>query len=234
MMRRLIICVCTLVAAIGIAAQPRLKKPEIYVGIHGGVMGSTVVFSPKVKGMSNLKYMLLGGNGGVVFRMSMHKHCAFQIELNYMQRGWREYETSSDGSTVYTDYSRRLDYIELPILSHIYFGSERFRGFVNLGPQIGYCIWDRERGSHLNDAYQYKPIDKRFDWGAAGGLGVYYRSRHAGLYQIEARFNYGFGGIYNMSSKEYFSNSGMMNLSVNFAYLWEFGRVEKRGEKHER
>lgn len=197
-----------------IMAQPRLRRPEIYVGAHAGVMASTVLFNPSFDGMDILKSPL-SVNGGLVFRYAGHKVCAIQAEINYMQRGWREVDTD-------VDYRRQLDYIEVPLLMHLYFGKKHFRGFLNLGPQIGYCFRDASYGTP-NPLYthQYEKIDKPFDWGVAGGLGVYYRTNKIGLFQLEARMNYSFGGVFGTSKIDYFTSASPVNLSVNFAYLWE-------------
>ena len=130
------ICVIVLLAvlSISVSAQPRLRTPEIYIGAHAGVMGSTMLFKPNVAKIDILQSPL-STNGGLVFRYAGHKVCAIQVEANYMQRGWCEQITLQDGSVA--DYTRKLDYIEVPLLMHLYFGKERFRGFVNLGPQIG-------------------------------------------------------------------------------------------------
>lgn len=197
-----------------IMAQPRLRHPEIYVGGHAGVMASTVLFNPRFDGMDILKSPL-SVNGGLVFRYAGHKVCAIQAEINYMQRGWREVGTS-------VDYRRQLDYIEVPLLMHLYFGKKHFRGFLNLGPQIGYCFRDVSYGTpNPLYAHQYEKIDKPFDWGVAGGLGVYYRTNKIGLFQLEARMNYSFGGVFGTSKIDYFTSASPVNLSVNFAYLWE-------------
>ena len=197
-----------------IMAQPRLRHPEIYVGGHAGVMASTVLFNPRFDGMDILKSPL-SVNGGLVFRYAGHKVCAVQAEINYMQRGWREVGTG-------VDYCRQLDYIEVPLLMHLYFGKKHFRGFLNLGPQIGYCFRDASYGTpNPLYAHQYEKIEKPFDWGVAGGLGVYYRTNKIGLFQLEARMNYSFGGVFGTSKIDYFTSASPINLSVNFAYLWE-------------
>lgn len=197
-----------------IMAQPRLRRPEIYVGGHAGVMASTVLFNPRFDGMDILKSPL-SVNGGLVFRYAGHKVCAIQAEINYMQRGWREVGTG-------VDYRRQLDYIEVPLLMHLYFGKKHFRGFLNLGPQIGYCFRDVSYGTpNPLYAHQYEKITKPFDWGVAGGLGVYYRTNKIGLFQLEARMNYSFGGVFGTSKIDYFTAASPINLSVNFAYLWE-------------
>ena len=210
--------------AVCVAAQPRLRTPEIYFGVHGGVTASTVMFTPTVENMTPItQACVLGGNGGLVFRYAGHKYCAVQVEVNYQHRGWREH--SDAGS-----YSRELHYVEVPLLMNINFGSERWRGFFNLGPQIGYCVADNGgKGPQLSsDKTQYaNPIDHPFDWGLAGGLGFYYRSRKAGLYQFEARFNYSFGGVYGTGVIDHFSMASPMDLSINLAYLWEFKKKHK-------
>ena len=211
----LLLCTITIMGF----AQPRLRRPEIYVGAHAGVMASTMMFSPNIAKI-DIMQSPLRVNGGLVFRYAGHKVCAIQTEINYMPRGWHETIALDNGSTM--DYYRQLDYIEIPLLMHLYFGKERFRAFLNLGPQIGYCF--RDISTELPNTIispQYQPIDKPFDWGLAGGLGCYYRTRHIGIFQLEARFNFSMGTIYNNRKVDYFSQSNAMNLSLNMAYMWE-------------
>lgn len=206
-----------LVCASMVCAQPRLRVPEYYLGIHGGVTASSMIFNPTVANMKPItQACVLGGNGGLVFRYAGHKYCAVQAELNYLHRGWAE--TGDAGK-----YSRELHYVEMPLLMHLNFGSERWRGFFNLGPQIGYCVLDNGgKGTQLSTTTtQYNPIDHRFDWGLAAGVGFYYRSRHAGVYQMEARFDYSFGGVFGTSITDHFRMANPIDLSVNLAWLWE-------------
>ena len=202
-----------------LVAQPRLRHPELYIGAHAGVMASSITFKPTVKGIDLLQSPL-SINGGLVVRYAAHKVCALQLELNYMQRGWREMLPATATSPA-VDYRRQLDYIQLPLLMHLAFGN-KFRGFLNLGPQIGYCFRDTEYGTK-NPLYthHYVPIQQPFDWGLAGGLGMYYRSNKIGTFQLEARFNYSLGSIFNNRITDYFTSANPMNLSINFAYLWE-------------
>lgn len=206
-----------LLTAMQTVAQPRLKQPEMFVGAYGGVTASTVFFTPSVSGMGDVLKWPLGWNAGVIFRYGGHKVCSFQLEAGYAQRGWREY-SESDGY----DYTRKLHYIQVPLLAHIHFGGEHMQGFVNLGPQIAYCLASQETGTKQTaSTYQYRPIDHMFDWGAAGGLGVYGMHRKAGVFQLEARVHYSFGSLYNNSRAEHFAASNMFTVSLNFAYLWQ-------------
>lgn len=198
-------------------AQPRLAHAEMFVGAYGGVTASTVFFSPKVPGMGDLLKVPLGWNAGAVFRYGAHKVCALQVELGYAQRGWREY-SAADGY----DYYRKLHYIQVPFLTHIHFGGKHVQGFVNLGPQIGYCVASKESGTKQSTStYQYRAIDHPFDWGVAGGLGIYGMHRKVGVFQLEARVYYSFGSLYNNSRAEHFAASNTLALSLNFAYLWQ-------------
>lgn len=206
-----------LLASGRVAAQPRLAQSEMFVGAYGGATVSTVLFSPKVPGTSDLLKWPLGWNAGAMFRYGAHKVCALQVEIGYVQRGWREY-SQTDGY----DYTRRLHYIQLPLLSHIHFGGEHFQGFVNLGPQIAYCLSSQELGvKQSTSVYQYRPIDHAFDWGLAGGLGFYGMHRKVGVFQLEARVHYSFGSIYNNSRAQHFAASNLLTVSLNFAYLWQ-------------
>lgn len=199
------------------AAQPRLEHPEMYLGAYGGVTASTVFFSPKVGGMSDLLTVPIGYTAGLMFRYGGHKCCALQVELGYGLRGWREYSASGG-----YDYTRTLHYIQLPLLAHIHFGNEHFRGFVNLGPQLGYCVLEQEKGTRQTaSVYQYKTIDHPFDWGVAGGLGFYGKHRKAGVFQLELRAQYSFGSLYNNSRAEHFAASNMLTACVTFAYMWQ-------------
>lgn len=192
-------------------AQPRLRRPEYYFGAQAGVLASMTNFSPTVP--QSALHPFLGANAGLVFRYSGQKCCGLQVEFNYMQRGWKETDTG---------YRRELDYLEIPFLAHIYFG-KKYRGFLNVGPQIGLRI--REQHFDLPDQGkpQYLPIDKPFDWGLAAGLGFLARTK-AGVWQIEARFNYSFGDTFANHKADYFAHSNAMNLSLNLGWLWEFKR----------
>lgn len=212
--RRFILLISVVVSSCAILAQPRLRRPEVYVGAHAGVLASTVLFQPSIQGME-LPNILLAPNGGLVFRYAGHKVCAIQVELNYMQRGWKEVLEN-------VDYTRRLDYIEIPLLMHIYLGGEHVRGFFNLGPQIGYCFRETSTGIKNSQlTHQYADIQKPFDWGLAGGLGIYYRHKKVGLFQLEARCNYSFGAVFNNRTIDHFKFANSMNVSLNLAYMWQ-------------
>lgn len=150
-------------------SQPHLRESEIYIGVHGGILASTVFFQPS---MSNT-VMHFSGNGGAVFRFNNRRYCGFQAELNYMQRGWHERISSTNSMTGSSGtYYRRLDYLELPVLMHLYVGNEHWRGFLNAGPHVGYLVHELSEGAmSKSPTAQYAPVSYPFDWGIAAGLG---------------------------------------------------------------
>lgn len=227
---RHIVLLLLLCGSTALWAQPRLQDPEMYIGVHGGVLASMMNWTPSVAGTNQIgQTVLISGNGGLVFRYAGHKYCGLQVELNYMQRGWRE-KIASTLTQQGGSYVRRLDYLEIPFLMHIYFGKEYFRGFVNLGPQIGYCLNESWSGvQHETEREQYRALDHPFDWGIAGGLGMYYRHAKAGIFQLEARFNFSLGNAFADGKMDYFDSSHAMNLSLNLAYLWQ---IPARRHKH--
>lgn len=221
--RRYILFAILILTGTVLMAQPRLDKPEIFLGAHGGVKASTMLFSPSVKQLDIL-HSPLTPNGGLVFRYAEHKVCALQVECNYMQNGWAEvYGTEASNQTIYT---RKLHYIQVPFLMHLGFGRKGFRGFFNLGPQIGFCVADQSYWSNTNalqqNQLQHQPIDNKFDWGAAAGIGCYYKSQKAGVFQLEARFHFSLGGAFDVGQLEHFKMANPMGISLNLGYLWEF------------
>ena len=181
-----------------VCAQPRLRTPEFYLGVHGGVTASTVLFMPSESGMSPItKACVLGGNGGFVFRYAGHKYCGFQMELNYEHRGWTQSGTPHS-----------LHYIELPILMHLHFGSPVCQWFFNLGPQIGYCVKDES-----------STITHPFDWGLTAGTGILFNTKKAGTYHLEIRYDFSLGGVLGTTVTDKHNMANPMDLSVNLGWV---------------
>jgi len=78
---------------------------------------------------------MMGIHGGMAVKYISEKHLGLIAEVNYSQRGWTEEFDPTDGFS----YNRRLNYLELPIMTHIYFGN-KIRFIVNIGPQISFLL----------------------------------------------------------------------------------------------
>ena len=156
----------------GLRAQSHYPS-RIFVGAHGGADFSRVSFTPSVT-----QSFLVGGNAGLNFRYIEEKHFGFIVEANWEQRGWKE-----DFEDKPYSYSRSVDFIQIPVLAHIYFGN-RGKFFINAGPSVSFMIGERTRANFDYDnvssnpdfdthiTYQYAlPADRKVDYGISGGIG---------------------------------------------------------------
>lgn len=188
-----------------------LDPAEKYMGISFGANNSMVMFNPSVE--QNTKF--LGANGGIRYRYITENHVGLQMELNYSQRGWDE----KSGK-----YSRQINYIEFPFLTHIYVGNTH-RLIINIGPKLSYTLYEAVL---VNDTLtstseqHIKKVHFPFEYGGAIGLGYNLHTRNAGVFEIEARGYYGLSNIFADSKSDYFSTSNYLNVSLNFAWYFQF------------
>lgn len=187
-------------------AQVRLENPEMYIGATGGATGSMVSFSPTVK-----QTYILGTNAGIVFRYIAEKNVGMQAELNFSQRGWNEKDSV---------FSRQLNYVELPFMTHIYIGTKN-RVFFNFGPKVSYLISDKvikngTKGSTL--VQEATNVQNRIDYGICGGLGILFKIKK-NILQLDTRVYYSLSDIYSNDKRDFFANSNNLNLSLNLAWL---------------
>lgn len=214
----------TAIAALLATAQTHYEG-QISVGGKGGVSLSRVNFNPSVE-----QIMLPGMTAGVMFRYIEEKNFGLIAELNMTQRGWKENFEESD-----YNYNHRFTYLELPIMTHIYFGNRRVKGFFNLGPEINVMLGD---GIKSNFAYQdaadmeyfindtrhieqmTMDIKNRFDYGICGGAGmeINLNSKHSLL--LEGRFYYGLTDIFPNHKTDIFSSSNSMTVTVTLGYFY--------------
>lgn len=222
-MRR-IAFILTALAALLATAQTHYEG-QISVGGKGGVSLSRVNFNPGVE-----QIMLPGMTAGVMFRYIEEKHFGLIAELNMTQRGWKENFEESDYK-----YSHRFTYLELPIMTHIFFGNQRIKGFFNLGPEINVMLGD---GIKSNFAYQdaadmkyfindtrhieqmTMDIKNRFDYGICGGAGmeINLNAKHSLL--LEGRFYYGLTDVFPNHKTDIFSSSNSMTVTVTLGYFY--------------
>jgi hypothetical protein len=186
-----------------------LDPPEIYIGATGGMTGSMVMFNPKV----NQSMPLLAYNGGLSIRYVTESHCGLQIEANYSQRGWEE----AGGN-----YSRRADYVEFPLLTHLYWGKTN-RFIFNLGPKLSYLLKETDLINTVAEPQEQQktPIYNPFDYGIAAGFGYNLHTRKAGVFQLETRAYYGLSNIFADAKTDYFKASNFLNVSVSLGYYFQ-------------
>lgn len=208
------------------AFSQRTYEPHFYIGGKAGATLSKMAFTPSIEQSMNI-----GTTIGVTARYTEEKYFGLIAELKMEQRGWKEKFEETDFS-----YSRTLTYIQLPLLTHIYFGSEKFKFFINLGPSVGYMIsskissnFDYENPAmeqdfpienrHVNQMSM--PIKNKFDYGILGGAGIelIVNKRHS-LF-LEGRYYYGLGNIFSAKKKDEFSASRGNSIEVTLGYMFK-------------
>ncbi|GAB1415786.1 porin family protein [Paludibacter sp.] len=208
---RILIFILLQTPVIYIAAQNNIFKNEVYFGVNAGMTGSMVLFKPDVP-----QSYILGRQAGIVFRYINEKNVGLHAELNYSERGWSELNRA---------FEKKLNYIEFPFLTHIYFG-EKVRFFCNLGPKLGYLIGEQTiinidpsstKEQHIQN------IQNKFDYGIALGLGCLFKIKRQML-QLEARGYYSANDIFANEKKDYFDNSNLIHASVTLGWLMNFNK----------
>ncbi len=62
-------------------------------------------------------------------------------------------------------------------------------------------------------------VEKKFDYGIAGGLGMEYSHPRLGHFLLEGRYYYGLGNIYGATKRDYFGVSNCSAITIRLTYL---------------
>jgi hypothetical protein len=209
-----------------VLAQDITFKKEFYFGAKGGMVFSRVKFKPNID--QNLS---TGNSGGLFFRMISEPHVGIQIEFNYLQKGWEEKPMS--GQT--QNYFHKLNYFDIPILTHANLGDKAFRFTLNLGPSVAFLISDSQGMNPATPGipatpsipYWGKPIDSKIDFLFTGGIGSEYHFKKAGALALDARVFYSLTNLYD--AKNYGYDSSQTNgIQVTLSYLFRLNPGKKK------
>ncbi len=231
------------------SAQVGEYRTDFAVGVNGGYMLSKVGFMPEVP-----QKMLGGLTGGLTMRYTCEKYfksiCAIVAEVNLAQTGWTEDITDEDRQPIfYTDdtqklnplsYERKMTYVQIPLMARMGWGRERkgFQFFFQVGPQIGFFLSESTSTNVVTGkatqtartspvvAQDTMAVEKKFDYGIAGGLGLEFSHRKLGHFLIEGRYYYGLGDIYGNSKSDYFGRSNFGQIVIKATYLFDLVRTK--------
>lgn len=219
--KSIIISFClSILSASAVWAQKPFPK-EHSLGVNGGVVLSKMTFQPQ----TIVQDFRLGPTFGITYRYIEEKYFGIQAELLFTQRGWKD--KLEDYPDLY--FERSLNYVELPILSHIFFGNNRVRGFVNLGPKFAFFLGDAKKGNipptieGLETAHQELEVTKKVDYGITGGAGIELRFGRNSIL-LEGRYYFGLGDIFPNEKKDVFDTSSNQNIAITATYLFHFKR----------
>lgn len=207
------------------AAAQRTYAPDFALGVKAGATLAEMGWQPSVQ-----QSFTPGVTFGVVARYTEERYFGIIGELNIAQTGWAE---KFDAGSPFA-YSRHFTYVQLPVMTHIYFGRERFKGFVNLGPQVGYMVDD-----HISSNFNYAAastlpqwpanhrteqldmaVDRKFDYGIVAGVGGEMRVARKHSIMLEARFYFGIANVFSAGRASTFGASRNLSFAFTAAYLF--------------
>lgn len=219
MIRKIFVFILLLCVIVPMVKGQDKYMPRFLLGGSFGVTLSSVTFNPKVKNS-----MLLGYAGGITARYDSERNVGLQLEVNIAQHGWEE--TFEDPKY---QYSRAITYVELPFLTHIYFGSKRVKFFLNLGPKIGYALSEKSTQRNIDEntgtatEQHNMAVQNKFDWGLCGGPGIELRTG-IGCFLLEGRYYYALGDLFSSRKADYFNKSSSQVISAKISYLIPLGK----------
>lgn len=235
-------------------AQVGEHRNDFAIGASGGYVMSSIRFLPKIS-QSQHGGATAGLTVRYTCEKYFKSICAIVGEVNVAQIGWKENIMSSNDQPVpvrdpqtgevvqnmFEEYSRDMTYIQIPVFARLGWGRERkgFQAFFQVGPQLSYNLSEKTRmnfdrdhpnmewGGRVSPVVKqyYMPIENRFDYGVAGGLGLEYSHRKIGHFMLEGRYYYGLGNIYGNSKRDYFAASNFQNIVVKLSYLFDVSKT---------
>jgi len=206
-------------------AQNESFTKEYYLGVKGGIVFSRVKFKPSVE-----ENIFTGNSAGLIFRMISEPHVGIQVEFNYQQKGWQEKPLF--GETQY--YFHKLNYFDIPVMTHASLGSKAFRFTLNLGPTVAFLLSDSQGMNPSSPGistfplkpYWGKPIDSSIDFLFTGGVGIECHFKRAGALALDARVFYSLTNLY--IGKNYGYDPSQTNgIQVTMAYLYRLNKSKR-------
>lgn len=236
-----------LLLVVSVKGQVGEHRNDLAVGVNAGYVLNSIGFVPKVT-----QTMHGGMTAGISARYVCEKYfstiCSVAAEVNYTSLGWKEKILDPQDQPVINPvtgaaeaYSRNIGYIQIPVFAHLAWGRENkgFQFFFQAGPQFGLYLsestdsnfnWDERNTtdrSNKTDEQGTMPVENKFDYGIAGGLGMEYSHPRAGHFQLEARYYYGLGNIYGDSKRDFFGRSNHGSIVIKVAYLFDIMKTKK-------
>lgn len=181
-------------------AQINIKEPFSF-GVKGGATFSTIFVSSPVPTGSFANRTIIGNLYGLTTRYMTEEHFGLQIEVNYVQKGWKEvFRDSQDDLDANRFYQVSLDYLTVPILAHGHFGKRNVQLFLNAGLYLAYLLSYEtvlSENALENDeiTFPYQETDQNtFDLGLQGGGGMEILTT-VGSFQLEGGYAFGLNSV---------------------------------------
>lgn len=216
-------------------AQQRIPR-EIHLGVVGGANLSEYTFHPNISQRFTGSYTM-----GVAARYIEEEYFGLQAELLLTERGYAdEWDPNPEGWL----YERKLLYVELPVMAHVYFRlGKRNEVAVDLGPKFAYFLSDRinnqlpENYGYTEETVYYQidhhdlPIAKKFDYGLQFGLGYEFKINSLLSVQLTGRYYFGLGNLWPDTKADHFEQSSNSSFQISMGVWWHHVIKGKKSRK---
>jgi hypothetical protein len=196
--------------------------PYIGVGVQGGLNKTWLDLKTAI---SNDEGAINASLFGLVINYVNKPVTGIQIEVNLSQRGWQE-------DTI-LNYTRKMEYLEIPFLSHLTFGKKLMRYTIDLGPYVAFhrTYVEDFKGASTNEdgSFQipielYKDIfgeeiDNTFDYGYMVGAGIGVNTK-LGEYLIRFRYSQSLNNIWSQYPNSNYYKSKIRGIYVGLSYTY--------------
>lgn len=246
--RHLILILVIAIIPVSTIAQVGEHRNEFSIGVGGGMVLSSIGFTPKVT-QSQHTGVILGLQARYVCEKYFNTICSLAAEVNFAQTGWKEdIKTQDDQPVINTltgeaeAYSRTINYVQIPLMAHLAWGKEKkgLQFFIELGPQFGYKISESTKQnfnfSYINFsdransvcAQDTMAVENNFDYGIVAGAGAELIIPKLGHFQLSGRYYYGLGNIYGDTKRDYFSKSNHAQIVIKLSYLFDLTKTRNK------
>lgn len=220
MKKRKLILACAMLLAMTVHAQWRVGAT---VGADNNVFSMDKQYQTDWQTKSRW-----GLTMGVSGQYNFYDWLGVRADLNWTQKNYRKHRIMLDE----VDQKYRNDYLQLPVMASFSFGSEKWRGFCNLGAYAGYWLsrhyWGSDYHSFVYKEYQFdekiemnSERDQRWDCGLVGGIGLEYLVCKHWAVQGEVRYYYSTTSTQKqyMRIKDYrYNNTTAVQIGVNYLF----------------
>lgn len=221
-MKKTILFIITLFLTVNVNSQNDFET-ETYFGIKIGGNISGIISDPIIK-----QKIYTGLTSGLIFKHISQQGLGIQIELNFKQVGWNENLDSTN------TYKRRLNYIQIPFMTHVNLENQKTRFLLNMGPYVSYLLSEKEQinlleGEEEKDYYRKKSNNKT-GFGLCLGFGI---SQHTsmGLFQAEIRVSSSLTDIFKNTTVSHISYSKNLFAEFSLSYLFDYKALKKSIKK---
>ena len=187
------------------------KGPKHFIGVKAGQNFSWLDLEPTVQ-----QNMVQGAVIGLSYTYMSQYFGGLLIEGQYIQYGWEEIFADPANS-----YSRKMNYLELPVLTTFVLGKRKTHFKMLAGVKIAMLLNELENSNlpeGLEQIYNGVEIKDRFELGLAFGGGIS-RDFPFGQLQLDTRFNVGLSNLFEATDDLSLLYSQNQALTVSL-YYW--------------